>query len=156
MAREGLVRRAVALSVVSIVLNGLAGGTAVVAGLTSGGLSLLGFGFDAAVDSAASIALVWRFGIEAREPQRADRAEKVAEGIVGGVLGLHAVGLHDRQNRRGWIGHKPGDILLPNIPGFDLLGVGDELTGAPGAGRLSDVRFGEQVFVVIHHPGDNF
>jgi divalent metal cation (Fe/Co/Zn/Cd) transporter len=86
MAREGLVRRAVALSVVSIVLNGLAGGTAVVAGLTSGGLSLLGFGFDAAVDSAASIALVWRFGIEAREPQRADRAEKVAEGIVGGVL----------------------------------------------------------------------
>jgi len=33
MAREGLVRRAVALSVVSIVLNGLAGGTAVVAGL---------------------------------------------------------------------------------------------------------------------------
>jgi divalent metal cation (Fe/Co/Zn/Cd) transporter len=74
------------LSVLSIVLNGLAGGTAVVAGLTSGSLSLLGFGFDAAVDSAASIALVWRFGIEAREPQRAIRAEKVAEGIIGGVL----------------------------------------------------------------------
>jgi divalent metal cation (Fe/Co/Zn/Cd) transporter len=72
--------------VLSIVQNGLAGGTAVVAGLTSGSLSLLGFGFDAAVDSAASIALVWRFGIEAREPQRADRAEKVAEGIIGGVL----------------------------------------------------------------------
>jgi divalent metal cation (Fe/Co/Zn/Cd) transporter len=34
----------------------------------------------------ASIALVWRFSIEAREPERADRAEKLAEGIVGGVL----------------------------------------------------------------------
>jgi divalent metal cation (Fe/Co/Zn/Cd) transporter len=84
--RERLLRRAVELSVLSIVLNGLAGGTAVVAGLTSGSLSLLGFGFDAAIDSVASIALVWRFGIETREPQRADRAEKVAEGIVGGVL----------------------------------------------------------------------
>jgi divalent metal cation (Fe/Co/Zn/Cd) transporter len=84
--RETLLRRAVELSVLSIVLNGLAGATAVVAGLTSGSLSLLGFGFDAAIDSVASIALVWRFRIETREPQRADRAEKVAEGIVGGVL----------------------------------------------------------------------
>ncbi len=84
--RETLLRRAVELSVLSIVLNGLAGAIAVVAGLTSGSLSLLGFGFDAAIDSVASIALVWRFRIETREPQRADRAEKVAEGIVGGVL----------------------------------------------------------------------
>ena len=84
--RERLLRRAVVLSVLSIVLNGLAGLTAVVAGLTSGSLSLLGFGFDAAIDSVASIALVWRFRIETREPERADRAERVAEGIVGGVL----------------------------------------------------------------------
>jgi len=84
--RERLLRRAVVLSVLSIVLNGLAGVTAVVAGLTSGSLSLLGFGFDAAIDSVASIALVWRFRIETREPERADRAERVAEGIVGGVL----------------------------------------------------------------------
>jgi divalent metal cation (Fe/Co/Zn/Cd) transporter len=84
--RERLLRRAVVLSVLSIVLNGLAGGTAVVAGLTSGSLSLLGFGFDATIDSVASIALVWRFRIETREPERADRAERVAEGIVGGVL----------------------------------------------------------------------
>ena len=84
--RERHLRRAVVLSVLSIVLNGLAGVTAVVAGLTSGSLSLLGFGFDAAIDSVASIALVWRFRIETREPERADRAERVAEGIVGGVL----------------------------------------------------------------------
>ncbi len=84
--RETLLRRALALSVLSIVINGIAGGTAVVVGLTSGSLSLLGFGFDAAIDSAASVALVWRFRIEARQPHRAERVERIAESIVGAVL----------------------------------------------------------------------
>jgi len=84
-------RRALALSVLSIVINGVAGGAAVVVALTSGSLSLLGFGFDAAIDSAASVALVWRFSIETREPHRAERVEKVAERIVGIVLLVLAV-----------------------------------------------------------------
>ena len=79
-------RLAVILSVISIILSGLVGLTAVVYGLTSGGLSLLGFGFDAAVDAAASVVLVWRFMIEAREPDRAMRVERVAETVVGVVL----------------------------------------------------------------------
>lgn len=86
MTHQELIRRAVVLSVLSIVLNGVAGGIAVLAGLASGQLSLLGFGFDAAIDSAASIALVWRFSIEARQPHRAERVEKVAEAVVGIVL----------------------------------------------------------------------
>ena len=84
--REQLLRRALVLSVLSIVINAFAGGAAVVVGLTSGSLSLLGFGVDAAIDSAASVALVWRFTIEAREPHRAERVETVAEGAVGVVL----------------------------------------------------------------------
>ncbi len=84
--RDSLLRRALLLSVLSIVINGLAGGSAVFVGLTSGSLSLLGFGFDAAIDSAASVALVWRFVIEKREPHRAERVEKVAEAVVGAVL----------------------------------------------------------------------
>lgn len=91
IARDQLLHRALALSVLSIVINGIAGGTAVVVGLTAGSLSLLGFGFDAAIDSAASVALVWRFSIEARQPHRAERVEKVAEGIVGTVLIVLAV-----------------------------------------------------------------
>ena len=86
MDRDRLVHRALLLSVLSIVINGLAGGSAVVVGLTSGSLSLLGFGFDAAIDSAASVALVWRFTIEKREPHRAERVEQVAEAVVGAVL----------------------------------------------------------------------
>ena len=84
--RDQLLRRALVLSVLSIVVNGIAGGSAVIVGLTTGSLSLLGFGFDAAIDSAASVALVWRFTIEARQPHRAERVETIAEAIVGAVL----------------------------------------------------------------------
>lgn len=75
------------------------GTTAVVLGLASGSLSLLGFGFDAAIDAIASVALIWRFSIEAREPHRAARVEALAETTVGVVLlvlatylGLNAAG----------------------------------------------------------------
>jgi divalent metal cation (Fe/Co/Zn/Cd) transporter len=85
-AREASLRRALSLSILSIVINGIAGGTAVVIGQRSGSLSLLGFGFDAAIDSAASVALVWRFSVEARQPHRSARVEKVAEGVVGTVM----------------------------------------------------------------------
>lgn len=86
VTRDALLQRALLLSVLSIVLAGLAGGSAVVVGLATGSLSLLGFGFDAAIDSAASVALVWRFRIEAREPHRAERVETIAEAVVGVVL----------------------------------------------------------------------
>jgi divalent metal cation (Fe/Co/Zn/Cd) transporter len=91
MSRRDALRRALFLSVLSIVLGGIVGGTAVVVGLASASLSLLGFGFDAAIDSAASVALVWRFLIEAREPDRAERVEEVAETVVGVVLLLLAL-----------------------------------------------------------------
>ena len=84
--RDALLRRGLLLSILSILISAVVGGTGVIAALTSGSLSLLGFGFDAAIDSAASVALVWRFMIEGRAPDRAERVEKTAEGIVGGVL----------------------------------------------------------------------
>ncbi len=86
MDRPSLLRRALALSVVSIALNGVLGGIAVVVGLATESVSLLGFGLDAAIDSIASIVLVWRFRTEVREPHRADRIERVAERAVGAVL----------------------------------------------------------------------
>jgi len=86
LERGRLLRRAITLSVLSIVLGAVMGMTGVVTALASGSLSLLGFGFDAAVDSAASVALVWRFAIEARQPHRAERVERIAEAVLGVVL----------------------------------------------------------------------
>jgi divalent metal cation (Fe/Co/Zn/Cd) transporter len=84
--RDALLRRGLLLSILSIVISAVVGGAGVIVALTSGSLSLLGFGFDAAIDSAASVALVWRFMIEGRAPHRAERVERIAEGIVGAVL----------------------------------------------------------------------
>ena len=85
-------QRALRLSVISIVWSGVAGSIAVYAALVSGSLSLLGFGADAVIDSVASIVLVWRFSVEARQPERAERVETAAERIVG--LALIALALY--------------------------------------------------------------
>jgi divalent metal cation (Fe/Co/Zn/Cd) transporter len=85
-SRHADLRRAIVLSVASVVWNGLTGGSAVVVALSTGSLALLGFGFDAAIDSIASVALIWPFAAERDQPHRAERAERVAAAIVGGVL----------------------------------------------------------------------
>src|SRR4029079_6136641 len=86
LERDGLLGRGLLLSILSIVISAVVGGTGVIVALTSGSLSLLGFGFDARIDSAAPARLVWRFMIEGRAPHRAERVERIAEGIVGAVL----------------------------------------------------------------------
>lgn len=86
MDRPTLLRRALLLSVLSIALGAVFGGTAVIVGLATDSLSLLGFGIDAAIDSVASVILVWRFRTEVREPHRAERIESLAERAIGAVL----------------------------------------------------------------------
>jgi divalent metal cation (Fe/Co/Zn/Cd) transporter len=85
-SRHADLRRAIALSVASVGWNGVTGVSAVVVALSTGSLALLGFGFDAAIDSIASVALIWRFGAEQDQPHRAERVERVAALIVGAVL----------------------------------------------------------------------
>jgi divalent metal cation (Fe/Co/Zn/Cd) transporter len=84
--RETHLRRAVWLSVASIGWSSIVGTIAVFAALVSGSLSLLGFGGDAVLDAVVSVTLVWRFVVEARQPERAARVERMAEGAVGVAL----------------------------------------------------------------------
>jgi divalent metal cation (Fe/Co/Zn/Cd) transporter len=113
--RDRLLRRAIRLSLLSIVLGAAMGVTGVVAALSSGSLSLLGFGFDAAVDSAASVALVWRFSIETRQPHRAERVEKIAEAVLGVVLVVVAL----------YLGFSATRALLTNAhPDASLVAIG--------------------------------
>ena len=88
--RERLLRQALELSALSVAFSGVAGIVSVVVGLTSGRLSLLGFGFDATIDSVASVVLLWRFRIERTHPHHAERAERIAEVVVSTVLLLLA------------------------------------------------------------------
>ena len=91
MDRTALLRRAIELSALSVALSGLFGGAAVVVALATGRLSLLGFGFDAVMDSIASIVLIWRFRIEREEPGLGSGVERAAETAVGVVLVALAV-----------------------------------------------------------------
>jgi divalent metal cation (Fe/Co/Zn/Cd) transporter len=86
MDRHGLLHRALRLSLLSVGLGAMFGVTAVLVGLATDSLSVLGFGIDAAIDSVASIVLVWRFRAEVRQPHRAERIESLAETAIGGVL----------------------------------------------------------------------
>ncbi len=81
------------LSAFSVAWGAAGSVVAVALAYSSGSVSLLGFGIDAAIDSIASVALLWRFSIEGRDPERAVRVEHSAERIVGAVLVVAAVSL---------------------------------------------------------------
>jgi divalent metal cation (Fe/Co/Zn/Cd) transporter len=87
------VARARTLSIASVAWGGGVAIAAINAGLESGSVSLIGFGADSAIDAIASIALVWRFHVERRDPGRALPGGHAAERAVGAVLVVAAVGL---------------------------------------------------------------
>jgi divalent metal cation (Fe/Co/Zn/Cd) transporter len=91
MTRSVHLRRALALSGLSIAWSGIVGTIAVSLALASHGLSLLGFGADAIIDAVASVTLVWRFTVESRDAERGLRVERTAERTVGVALVLLAV-----------------------------------------------------------------
>jgi divalent metal cation (Fe/Co/Zn/Cd) transporter len=89
MARSnhrGDLRTAATLCSLTVVWNALAGTAAVAIGFAAHSLTLAGFGLNAAVDSIASVTLVWRFQVEVRDGSRAKDAEQLALRIVGLTL----------------------------------------------------------------------
>lgn len=104
------------LSIASVLWGALAAVAGIAIGLASGSLSLLGFGLDSAIDSMASVALVWRFHIEGTDPERAERVEHLADRIVGAVLMVAAAALTVGAIRallsQGEIHEAPGQLLL--------------------------------------------
>ena len=77
-------RRAVELSFISVGWNTIVGVAAVGTALTTGSLSLIGFGVNAVVDSSVSVLLIRRFRAEERgHDERAARAEERAERVAG-------------------------------------------------------------------------
>jgi divalent metal cation (Fe/Co/Zn/Cd) transporter len=78
----------------------LVGGAAVVTAISTGSLSLIGFGINAVVDSSASSVLVWRFGAEqAGHAERAQRAEQLALRLAGTAFLLIALYLSIQATR---------------------------------------------------------
>lgn len=78
--RARLVRRAKALSWLSLFWMTTEGTVGVVAGLMSGSVALTGFGLDSAIEGLASVIVIWRF-TGGRE--HSDAAEARAQKLVG-------------------------------------------------------------------------
>ena len=90
--RPSDVIRAARLSVLTVAWNVVVGGAAVATAISTGSLSLIGFGINAVVDSSVSVLLVWRFHAEDRgHVERAERAEARAERLAGIAFCLVAV-----------------------------------------------------------------
>jgi len=85
-------RKAMRLSAITVVWNLIVGGAGVAIAISTGSLSLIGFGINAVVDSSVSVLLVWRFHAEDRgHAERAERAEVRAERLAGVAFLLIAI-----------------------------------------------------------------
>jgi divalent metal cation (Fe/Co/Zn/Cd) transporter len=84
--------KAARLSALTVAWNTVVGSAAVVTAISTGSLSLIGFGINAVVDSSVSVLLVWRFHAEDRgHVERAERAEARAERMAGVAFCLIAI-----------------------------------------------------------------
>jgi divalent metal cation (Fe/Co/Zn/Cd) transporter len=71
--RDRLIRRAKALSWLSLAYMTAEGAIAVTAALLAGSVALLGFGLDSAIEALASVIVIWRFTGSRRLSQDAER-----------------------------------------------------------------------------------
>lgn len=77
--RDRLVRRAKALSWLSLAWMTVEGAVAITAALTAGSIALLGFGLDSVIEALASVIVIWRFTGQRRV---SDQAEQRAQRLV--------------------------------------------------------------------------
>ncbi len=71
--RDRLIRRAKALSWLSLAYMTAEGAIAIAAALLAGSIALLGFGLDSAIEALASVIVIWRFTGTRRLSQDAER-----------------------------------------------------------------------------------
>jgi divalent metal cation (Fe/Co/Zn/Cd) transporter len=89
--RANAVRRARQLNVATITWNGIEGIVAVTAGLAAGSVSLVGFGFDSAIEVSAALILAWRLH---RENQGGCMQATDARAARGIAVSFVALGLY--------------------------------------------------------------
>lgn len=76
--RELLIRRAKALSWLSLGYMTVEGALAIIAATLAGSVALLGFGLDSAIEALASVIIIWRFtGARRLSPEAEQRAQRL-------------------------------------------------------------------------------
>ena len=80
--RQRLVRRGLLLNVATILYNCVEAVVALVAGVLSGSVALVGFGLDSVIEVTASGAAQWRLRADV-DAERRERVERITLAIVG-------------------------------------------------------------------------
>jgi divalent metal cation (Fe/Co/Zn/Cd) transporter len=76
--RDRLIRRAKALSWLSLAWMTVEGAVAIIAALIAGSVALLGFGIDSGIEGLASVIVIWRFtGARRLSHEAEERAQKL-------------------------------------------------------------------------------
>jgi divalent metal cation (Fe/Co/Zn/Cd) transporter len=79
--RDRLIRRAKALSWLSLAWMTVEGAVAITAALIAGSVALLGFGIDSAIEGLASLIVIWRFTGSRRLSEHAERQAQRAVAV---------------------------------------------------------------------------
>jgi len=79
--RDRLVRRAKALSWLSLVWMTVEGAVAITAALVAGSVALLGFGIDSAIEAVGSVIVIWRFTGPRRMSEHSERQAQKAVAV---------------------------------------------------------------------------
>ncbi len=80
--RSVLVARGRRLEYLTLAWNGFEAAVALASGIAAGSVALVGFGLDSLIETASAAVLLWRLRRDS-DPERRERAERVAHRLVG-------------------------------------------------------------------------
>jgi divalent metal cation (Fe/Co/Zn/Cd) transporter len=111
--RSNLILRGRRLEYFTIGYNSLEGIIAVVAGIFSGSIALVGFGIDSVIEVTSGAALLWRLRMD-KDENRRERAEALALRVVGICFLALATYLSYESIRALWL-RQPPERSVPGI-----------------------------------------
>jgi divalent metal cation (Fe/Co/Zn/Cd) transporter len=146
--RDRLIRRAKALSWLSLAYMAVEGALGITAALLAGSVALLGFGLDSVIEALASIIVIWRFTgtrrLSAHAEQRAQRLVAVSFFLLAPYIIQDALRtlINARRPSTSWIGIglSISSILVMPALGHAKQSIGSRLgsgaTAAEGAQNM--------------------
>ena len=141
--RDRLIRRAKALSWLSLAYMTAEGTIAITAAITASSVALLGFGLDSAIEGLASIIVIWRFTgtrrLSEHAEQRAQRLVAITFFLLAPYIAQDAIrtlanGEHPRTSWLG-IGLSISSIIVMPLLGNAKHRIGQRLGSAATAGE---------------------
>jgi len=130
--RDRLVRRAKALSWLSLAYMSAEGGVAITAAILSSSVALLGFGLDSAIEGLASIIVIWRFTGTRRLSQHAEHRAQRLVAVTFFLLAPYITQdatrtlINGEHPRTSWLGI---GLAISSIVVMPLLGRAKQLVG---------------------------